>query len=233
MHGSPAPPDLPEDDFGSSLAMDFDLGPSESTVVHIVLAWYAPLWKGEGDHCFTPMYATRYSDSLEVARLLARDHDVILKRILNWQQAIYTDDALPVWLREALMNNLHLITEVSLWAAAKPPIGDWCRPEDGLYGMNESPRECPQMECIPCSFYGNIPVVYFFPELASQLFVGIRHTSIQMELHRGSLAVGQDIHERRAAKWPCRIAVIRQRRTASPMPTWSTNIGCEPGMRIS
>ncbi len=169
-----SPPDMPEDEFGSSLVVEFDLGPSESTVIHIVLAWYAPLWKGEGDHCFTPMYATRYSDSLAVARLLARDHNAILTRILNWQEAIYTDEWLPVWLREALINNLHLITEVSLWAAATPPLGDWCRPEDGLYGMNESPRDCPQMECIPCSFYGNIPVVYFFPELALSTLRGYK-----------------------------------------------------------
>jgi uncharacterized protein (DUF608 family) len=32
--------------------------------------------------------------------------------------------------------------------------------------MNESPRACPQIECIPCSFYGNVPLVYFFPEAA-------------------------------------------------------------------
>ena len=40
------------------------------------------------------------------------------------------------------------------------------RAEDGLFGLNESPEECPQFECIPNSFYGNIPVVYLYPELA-------------------------------------------------------------------
>jgi hypothetical protein len=36
--------------------------------------------------------------------------------------------------------------------------------------MIESPRGDPQTACIPCDWYGNIPVVYFFPELAkSQL----------------------------------------------------------------
>jgi uncharacterized protein (DUF608 family) len=163
-----------KNDFGTSLAVDFDLGPMESTVIRFVLAWYAPRWKGEGDHCFTHMYATRYPNSLAVAQLLARDHASLLSRILNWQQAIYTHDKLPVWLREALVNNLHLITEVGLWAAAKPPIGDWCRPADGLFAMNESPRECPQFECIPCSFYGNIPVVYFFPELALSTLRGYK-----------------------------------------------------------
>jgi uncharacterized protein (DUF608 family) len=163
-----------ENDFGTSLTVDFDLGPGEETTIRVVLAWYAPLWKGEGTHCFTDMYATRYPDSLAVARLLADEHGPLLRRILNWQEAIYTDDTLPLWLRETLVNNLHMITEVGLWAAARPPIGDWCRPEDGLFAMNESPRECPQMECIPCSFYGNIPLVYFFHELALSTLRGYK-----------------------------------------------------------
>jgi uncharacterized protein (DUF608 family) len=31
--------------------------------------------------------------------------------------------------------------------------------------MNECPRGCPQIECIPCSFYGSLPLTYFFPRL--------------------------------------------------------------------
>ncbi|MBI3117384.1 MAG: hypothetical protein HYZ00_01780, partial [Candidatus Hydrogenedentes bacterium] len=41
----------------------------------------------------------------------------------------------------------------------------WVREEDGLFGMNECPRGCPQIECIPCSFYGSLPLAYFFPEI--------------------------------------------------------------------
>jgi uncharacterized protein (DUF608 family) len=74
--------------------------------------------------------------------------------------------------------NLRLIKEVGLWAAAKPSIGNWRRPEGGLFGMNESPRECPQIECIPCSFYGSIPVIYFFPELALPRCVAAKPTNI-------------------------------------------------------
>ena len=85
-------------------------------------------------------------------------HAGILGRILAWQQVVYAEQALPVWLRESLVNNLHLIAEDGLWAQARPPIGEWCRPEDGLFGMNECPRGCPQIECIPCSFYGNMPL---------------------------------------------------------------------------
>ena len=32
--------------------------------------------------------------------------------------------------------------------------------------MLECPRGCPQIECIPCSWYGNQPIAFFFPQLA-------------------------------------------------------------------
>lgn len=40
--------------------------------------------------------------------------------------------------------------------------------------MSESPRWCPQIECIPCSFYGNLPLICFFPELALSTLRGYR-----------------------------------------------------------
>ena len=40
--------------------------------------------------------------------------------------------------------------------------------------MSECPRECPQIECIPCSFYGNVPLVYFFPDLALSTLRGYK-----------------------------------------------------------
>jgi len=156
---------------GASVAVDFSLEPAEEKVIRFVLAWYSPVWMGggtmiSGGNAYTHMYAARYGSAPEVARYLAREHENLLRRIISWQEAIYSDGELPLWLRDSLVNVLHLITETSVWAQARPPIGDWCRPEDGIFGMNESPRWCPQIECIPCSFYGNLPIVYFFPELA-------------------------------------------------------------------
>ena len=163
-----------EADFSSSMAVDFSLGPGESKVVRIVLAWYSPIWKGEGSHYFARMYTRQYKDAVAVAKAVASDHASLLQRILAWQQAVYTAEEIPLWLRESLVNILHLITKTGYWAVAQPPIGEWCRQEDGLFGMNECPREDPQIECIPCSFYGNIPLVYFFPELALSTLRGYK-----------------------------------------------------------
>jgi uncharacterized protein (DUF608 family) len=169
-------PEAREDQPGSSMAIDFTLKPGDTRVVRFVLTWVSPQWKGGGHptspygNTFTHTYAKKYPNPAETAELLAKNHEDLLKRILAWQQTIYTEDKLPVWLRESLVNNLNLITETSLWAAAEPPIPSWVRPEDGMFGLCESPRDCPQIECLPCSFYGNQPVVYFFPKLAlSQL----------------------------------------------------------------
>jgi uncharacterized protein (DUF608 family) len=158
-------PQPEESDSGASLAVDFELKGREAKKVRIVLAWYAPEWQGARTNRYTQMYTIRYGSALDVARRLAKDHESLLKRIIAWQQAIYTSHQFPGWLHDTLVNNLCLITEDSIWAQPKPPLGDWCFP-GGLFGLCESPRGCPQIECIPCSFYGNFPIVYFFPELA-------------------------------------------------------------------
>lgn len=170
--GLPAVPG-PQDHENSatSIAVDFDLPPHQEKVIRFVLAWYFPTWQGGGDrkaggNTLTHMYARNYEKVEDVANKLAAEHNELLARTMAWQQVVYDENTLPGWLKDTLINSLHMIPETSLWAQAKPPIGDWCRPEDGVFGMNECPRSCPQMECIPCTFYGNIPLVYFFPELA-------------------------------------------------------------------
>lgn len=172
-------PEPSEDQAGASAAVDFVLAPGETKVVRFLLAWHSPQWNGGGrpwtnGNNYTHMYALRYRNAQDAARLIAQEHPSLLRRVLAWQQVIYSDEALPIWLRESLVNNFHLITEVGLWAAAKPPIPDWVRPEDGLFGLNECPRTCPQIECIPCDFYGNLPVVYFFPKLALSTLRGFK-----------------------------------------------------------
>jgi uncharacterized protein (DUF608 family) len=165
---------------GTSLAVDFSLAPKEEKIVRFALAWHAPDWNAGGynwagaPHTFTHMYAKYSPSARQSGETLAKNHETLLRRIIAWQQVVYSDSTLPVWLRESLVNILHLITETGLWAQAKPPLPAWVRPEDGLFGMNECPRGCPQIECIPCSFYGNQPLVYFFPQLALSTFRGYK-----------------------------------------------------------
>lgn len=153
-------------DFGGSVSAPFDLAPGQSDVVRFVIAWFAPMWIGEGEHTFTHMYATRFQNAEEVAAHIARNQRSLSQRILSWQQVIYSEKNLPIWLRESLVNILYLFAVNSLWAAAEPPIGPWCRPEDGLFGMIDGLVEDPAVEPMPDTFYANAPIVYFFPDLA-------------------------------------------------------------------
>lgn len=181
-------PDADADQPGSSAALDFTLAAGQQKIVRFVLTWCAPTWNNVGYNwatrvpqgytgpvrTFEHMYAKYYPDPVETARLLAKEHGSLLQRVLAWQQVIYTEASLPVWLRESLVNMLHLIAEDGMWAQAKSPLPDWVKEADGLFGLNECPRECPQIECIPCSFYGNIPLVYFFPDLALSTLRGYK-----------------------------------------------------------
>jgi non-lysosomal glucosylceramidase len=156
---------------GSSVAIDLRLEPGARRAVRFVLAWHAPVWNGGGTPVaqgneYTHFSARHHPSAQAAAEVLARDHAALLRRVLAWQEVVYAEESLPPWLRDSLVNVLHLVTETSVWAQARPPVGSWCRPEDGVFGMNESPRWCPQIECIPCSFYGSLPLVYFFPEAA-------------------------------------------------------------------
>ena len=179
-------------DSSSSAAVDFSLGPGSEKIIRFLLTWYAPIWQGArkefvdkvnehnklgnptswmtpkwmGDtNFYTLMYATRYGSALDVARRMATEHEALLKRVLAWQSVVYTDATLPIWLRDSLVNILCLIAETSVWVQARAPLGDEVFP-GGAFGLIESPRGDPDLNVTACDWYGNIPVVYFYPELA-------------------------------------------------------------------
>ncbi len=172
-------PPLKTGETGATLALDFDLAPGEVKTCRLIFAWHAPQWRSGGaphhvdTNLFTHMYARFYPDPLTTAELLAKDGDKLLERVIAWQEAIYQDQDTPGWLADSLINIFHLIPETSIWGQKKGPL-TWPDPEDGLFAMNECPRGCPQFECLPCSFYGNVPVVYFFPEAALSTLRGYK-----------------------------------------------------------
>jgi uncharacterized protein (DUF608 family) len=173
----------------ASVAVDFSLAPGEEKVVRFVLAWYSPFILGSPKaaaaldrlknapgpavNSYTSMYALRFRSALEAARRLAADHEALLARVLSWQAALYAEERLPGWVRDQLVSTLALVAEDSYWVQPRPPLGDWAFP-GGVFALNESPRGCPHMACIPCDFYGNLPVVYFFPELAESTLRAFR-----------------------------------------------------------
>ena len=177
-------------DSSSSAAVDFSLAPGQSTGGSISAGlvrarcgreltspqwmaasdyadqkWLAPAWMGDTIY-YTQMYAARYGSALDVARRMAVEHAFAAAARAGVAERVYSHASLPVWLRDSLVNNLALIPEVSCWAQAKPPLGDYAFPE-GAFALIESPRGSPDVGNIPCDWYGNLPFVYFFPDLAN------------------------------------------------------------------
>jgi len=167
-------PEPKEDDFSGSVSVGYQLNPGEEKTIRFVLAWFAPMWIGDGPHNFTHMYSTRYKGAFEVAEFLSHNHETLLRRVPAWQEVIFAEKNLPVWLREALVNILYLFPVNSLWAAARPPIGLWCDPKQGLFGMIDGIVEVPAVEPMPDTFSANAPIVYFFPDLALSTMRGYK-----------------------------------------------------------
>jgi uncharacterized protein (DUF608 family) len=163
---------------GCSLALDFDLAPAQSVTRRVVWAWFTPTWDASGgivssDKQFTHMYARHHTGAIPVAKRLAENHAALLARVIAWQAEIYDDPQLPGWLADSLVNNLHLITETSIWGQGAGPLTKFGE-QHGLFALNECPRGCSQFECIPCSFYGNMPIVNFFPDVALSTLRGYK-----------------------------------------------------------
>ena len=180
-------------DSGACAVVDFQLGPMESKSVRFVLAWYVSHWLGGSydeikhfdetwaENEFTlarfdrhdrsvyyPEYTSRYGVALDVIAQLEAQQEDLLQRILAWQNVVFSDESLPVWLRSALVNNLALFAEDSLWAAPRGDTADWAAPL-GAFQMTECPRTCAIVGCIASNYYGDLPIAYFFPELERQI----------------------------------------------------------------
>ena len=166
---------------GLSVRIPFALEPGASTELTVLLAWHAPTWMAggtpaaDGTTPFQHMYERVWRDLETVVRNLADRHGAYLQRIIAWQEVLYQASELPGWLADSLINNLHLLTECSIWAQTGWPGSDWVMPTLGLFALNECPRGCPQLECLPCSFYGNVPLLYFYPEAALSTLLGYRN----------------------------------------------------------
>ena len=179
---------LPEEDAGgggASVAVDFSVGPREAKIIRFVLSWYAPYWQAElaPDRSsrlaprqvsesidwsaipggkYVHMYGERFASARKVAECLAGNHESLLRRVLAWQGIIYSEERLPAWLRDSLVNVFHAIPKVTFWDKSSDP-NHWCK--EGFFAPNESLLSCPQQACIACDVTGDWPMNLFFPEV--------------------------------------------------------------------
>jgi uncharacterized protein (DUF608 family) len=171
------------EDGASSIAVDFQLQPRACRTIRFALVWYAPFWQAEGrvpfpdgSEPFQPgrryithsrllnMYAARFRGALDVARYLAGNHERLLSRILAWQQVVYSEEKIPGWLRDSLVNIFHVLAQESFWVRNEDSSHWWGA--EGFFGVDESLIACPQVACMANDQSGEWPVNLFFPELA-------------------------------------------------------------------
>lgn len=177
-------PDIDSADPGSTIAFDFTLAPSQVRAFSFILAWYSPRWAGNAAHHYWHAYRRRFQESTAVAEFLAANKNEVLARIIRWQSVVYDLADLPISLRDQLVNILHTITEDSLWASESIPKENWYGPA-GIFGLIESPRTTPHT-CNPSDWYGGLPIVFFFPELAAALL----RSYVHFQLPNGEVPLG-------------------------------------------
>ena len=198
-------------DGASAVGVEFDLRPKQQKTVRYVLAWYAPTWQSSWppanlSNSFTKMYTTRFKDARDVAEYLAKNRESLWKKTVAWQEVVYSDKKTPGWLRDGLINILHLIPEEGYWAKGDGLLS-WSG-KDGVFSLVEGTDADGQQSCIPCDWYGNLPIVYFFPELARSTLRAYVHGqredgAVPMTLGQGLNLTGSYQYDYQRSLNPC------------------------------
>jgi non-lysosomal glucosylceramidase len=106
---------------GAAVAVTFTLKPGERLEVPFAVAWDLPYYEFEAGAKHKKKYTAFFGDGgLNAFRIAAE----ALVRAGEWEQAIdawqkpsLTNPALPDWFRQALLNELYVLTETSIWDA--------------------------------------------------------------------------------------------------------------------
>jgi len=152
------------------------LQPNEKRRVSFVLAWYEPWYRESSGRVETNVYATRFKNAKDVAARSIPQKEDWLRRVLAVQDVIY-GSKYPDWLKEQLTNIPTAVTKNSLWFAKTRP-DDWYS-EKGNFLTSESLLVCPLLETLPCRYFGQWYVLFFYPELQRVSLEGTRHFQLQ------------------------------------------------------
>jgi uncharacterized protein (DUF608 family) len=165
-----------------SLDAPFNVSPGEEKTIVFFLSWYSRKWDsdfpydGIVDRSFINHYTEKFTDVRGVTDFITRNHESLHRRICKWQSVIYKEVSIPEWLRDGLINSLHLITKCGFWASCDSQGLEWSKPE-GVFSLVESTVADGQQSCIPCDWYGNLPIAYFYPDLAKTTLYAYKHLS--------------------------------------------------------
>ncbi len=131
---------------GGALATRKSVRPGRTETFDFVLSWHYPVHHA-GHH-----YERRFRTATAVARSFLNDRKRLLTTCDRWQKPILDAD-LPAWLKDALWNNLYVLTSTTWWD------------RNGNFAFYEAPVICPLMGTLDVRYYATVPFVRMFPDL--------------------------------------------------------------------
>jgi uncharacterized protein (DUF608 family) len=143
--------------------------------LQFAVAWYAPTWRDSGSEPHVNRYSQRFRDAAEVADYGLRHRELLLRRVLAWQNEIYRSDV-PGWLQDGLVQGFYSLAKNSVWIARTRKDEWWG--EDGWFTHSESHTGCPIVETMVCRIHGHFPLLFFFPELEATTLDAFRHFQV-------------------------------------------------------
>ncbi len=141
----------------ASMWVEAQLERGKAEETWMALSWFFPHYVDRTGNRLGHYYARRFKGAREIAEYALDKRFVLLQRIVEWQDEIYSSPLLPNWLKDALINGLYPIVKNSLWI------------EDGRFSLSESFTGCPINETLVCRFNGSFPLLLFFPKLEKEV----------------------------------------------------------------
>lgn len=170
------------------------LEPGQEKRITFTLTWFFPSFVVGQAFPYHHMYGRRFQSAEDVAAYMAEHADDLLERILAWQNAVYSHSQ-PNWLKDALINALYCLTKNSWWNHNPRQDDRWG--EDGLFTVNETFRDCPVTETVPCRFFGHFPLLFFYPELERTTLRELAHYQNRSGEIPFALAYGSGLNDPR------------------------------------
>ncbi len=106
---------------GAAVAVTFTLKPGERLEVPFAVAWDLPYYEFEAGakhkKKYTAFYGAEGTNAFRIAAEALVRAGEWEKAIDAWQKPSLTNPRLPDWFRQALLNELYVLTETSIWDA--------------------------------------------------------------------------------------------------------------------
>jgi non-lysosomal glucosylceramidase len=157
------------ENLAGAIAVRFTLKPGEKRVVPMVISWDMPVVEfGSGRKWYrhyTDFYGTKGTNALKIAADALQNVGKWSDAIDAWQAKYINDESKPLWFRGELFNEMYILADGGSF---------WGRPADAT---PKTPATFSFMECfdypfhstLDVLFYGDLPLVKFWPELDKQI----------------------------------------------------------------